>query len=64
MISLVKNPILSYFLDHICVETFSQVAHMGPARMTRSRRWALSCLREVHTVHNMAPASSAKLNFF
>jgi hypothetical protein len=40
------------------------VAHTGPARMTRSRRWALSHLREVRTVHNMAPASSAELNFF
>ena len=34
---------------------------MGPARMTHSHRWALSHLREVRTVHNMAPASSAEL---
>jgi hypothetical protein len=64
LISLVKNPALSYFLDHICVETFSQVAHTGLERMTRSRSWALSRLREVCTVHNMAPASNAELKMF
>jgi hypothetical protein len=64
MISLVKNPVLSCFLDHICVETFSQLAHTGPARMNRSHRWALSRLREVFTVHSMAPMSSVELKLF
>jgi hypothetical protein len=43
------------------VEAFSQVAHTGPARMTHSRRWALSRLREVRTVYNRPPANIAEL---
>jgi hypothetical protein len=45
------------------VESFSQVAHTGPARMTHSRRWALSTC-EKFALHIIATCEQRKIQKF